>query len=305
MNPSGWWRQIERNALRAQLDLGAEDWRWSSMWRHVHGTAEEGSLLATSPIERPPDWVERVNRTDGESELESLRQSLHRVAPLWSAGVAKADRETIGPRVAYRPNGRLPRWFVSNPVRRPARKPTTRLTSQDLSCILPFWQVIVSGFGGLRPLLLGVTRQPIYPIPDLPRFSLPDLTLFYSTGPVPLFHPAQPGDHTNSPCRHPVTMRRPGGGTNPFAATGNRPGYTRRGRPGTPAGAREHPSTHMPGRSGTYWSWDRSTRTRFKCGSVRRISQPTLISDGSIAMHPPTAPAAPPPLRGPSASVPP
>ena len=37
--------------LRAQLVLRAEEWRWSSLWRHVHGTAEAGFLLATWPID--------------------------------------------------------------------------------------------------------------------------------------------------------------------------------------------------------------------------------------------------------------
>jgi hypothetical protein len=49
------WPEVERDALRAQLVLGAEEWRWSSLWSQGHGTAEERSLLATWPIERPPD----------------------------------------------------------------------------------------------------------------------------------------------------------------------------------------------------------------------------------------------------------
>jgi hypothetical protein len=37
--------------------------------------------LATWPIERPQDWIERVNRIDDESELESLRQRVHKMRP--------------------------------------------------------------------------------------------------------------------------------------------------------------------------------------------------------------------------------
>jgi putative transposase len=48
-------RYLERNAQRADLDLRADEWRWSSLWRHCHGTAEEWSLLAIWPIDVPPD----------------------------------------------------------------------------------------------------------------------------------------------------------------------------------------------------------------------------------------------------------
>jgi putative transposase len=42
-------RYVERNALRANLVLRAEEWRWSSLWWRVHGTKEEQSLLADWP----------------------------------------------------------------------------------------------------------------------------------------------------------------------------------------------------------------------------------------------------------------
>ena len=78
------------------------------------------------------------------------------------------------------------RWAVSNPVRRPARKPTTRLTSQDLSCILPFWLLYrFWPWPTLLPLLLGAKKQPNLPIPDPSRFSVPaDLSRFSVPRPV-------------------------------------------------------------------------------------------------------------------------
>jgi putative transposase len=102
-------RYVERNALRAQLVLGAEKWRWSSLWRHIHGTAEERSFLATWPTERPPDWVERVNRTDDERELESLRQSVHRGRPFSRPEWQKPIAKRLGLESAYRPSGRPPK----------------------------------------------------------------------------------------------------------------------------------------------------------------------------------------------------
>ena len=117
MRGSGWSRgMLSCNALRAQLVLGAEEWRWSSLWRHVHGT-EEGCLLATWPIGRPPDWVERVNLTDDESELESLRQSIHRERPFGRPEWQKPIAKRLGLKSDYRPSGRRPKTgpFESGP----------------------------------------------------------------------------------------------------------------------------------------------------------------------------------------------
>ncbi len=110
-------RYVERNALRAQLVLRAEEWRWSSLWRHVHGTAEAGFLLATWPIERPTDWVERINRTDDERELESLRQSVHRGRHFGRQEWQKPIAKRLGLESAYRPSGRPPKMsrFESAP----------------------------------------------------------------------------------------------------------------------------------------------------------------------------------------------
>jgi putative transposase len=99
-------RYVERNTLRAQLVLRAEQWRRSSLWRRFHGTAEERPLLATRPTERPPDWVERAHWTDDERDLEWLRQSVHRARPFslqeWQKRIAKR----LGLESAYRPSGR-------------------------------------------------------------------------------------------------------------------------------------------------------------------------------------------------------
>ena len=69
-------RYVERNALRANLVLRAEEWRWSSLWQRGHPTGEERSLLAAWPIDMPANWLERVNQTDDAQELEALRRSV-------------------------------------------------------------------------------------------------------------------------------------------------------------------------------------------------------------------------------------
>lgn len=46
-------RYVERNALWANLVERAEQWRWSSLWRRIHGDKE--SLLSKWPIDMPSD----------------------------------------------------------------------------------------------------------------------------------------------------------------------------------------------------------------------------------------------------------
>ena len=86
-------RYVERNALRANLVLRAEEWRWSSLWQRCHPTGEERSLLAAWPIDMPANWLERVNQTDDAQELEALRRSVQRGRPFgqpeWQKEIAK------------------------------------------------------------------------------------------------------------------------------------------------------------------------------------------------------------------------
>jgi putative transposase len=99
-------RYVERNALRANLVVRAEEWRWSSLWRESRGTAEERSWLAPWPIARRPTWIEWVNQAETERELEALRRSVQRGRPYgqpeWQQQVAKR----LGLESAYRPVGR-------------------------------------------------------------------------------------------------------------------------------------------------------------------------------------------------------
>jgi putative transposase len=99
-------RYVERNALRAQLVLRAEEWRWSSLWRQCRGTVAERSLLAAWPIERPANWVERVNHADNESDLESLRRSVQRGRPFGQQEWQEEIARRLGLESAFRPSGR-------------------------------------------------------------------------------------------------------------------------------------------------------------------------------------------------------
>ena len=99
-------RYVERNALRANLVLRAEEWRWSSLWQRCHPTGEERSLLAAWPIDMPANWLERVNQTDDAQELEALRRSVQRGRPFGQPEWQKEIAQRLGLESAYRPTGR-------------------------------------------------------------------------------------------------------------------------------------------------------------------------------------------------------
>jgi putative transposase len=107
-------RYVERNALRAHLVLRAEEWRWSSLWRRCRGTQPERSLLAAWPIDVPANWLERVNQSDDERELESLRLCVQRGRPFGPAEWQKEIAKRLGLESAFRPTGR-PRTAGRNP----------------------------------------------------------------------------------------------------------------------------------------------------------------------------------------------
>ena len=102
-------RYVERDALRAHLVLRAEEWRWSSLWRRCRGTQQERSLLAAWPIDVPANWLERVNPSDDEQELESLRRSMQRGRPFGPAEWQKEIAKRLGLQSAFRPTGRPPK----------------------------------------------------------------------------------------------------------------------------------------------------------------------------------------------------
>ena len=74
-------RYTERNALRANLCERAEDWKYGSLWRTVHGDANSRSLLSRWPIDRPRTWIAMVNRPQNSAEIEAIRQCLRKGTP--------------------------------------------------------------------------------------------------------------------------------------------------------------------------------------------------------------------------------
>ena len=99
-------RYVERNALRAKLVTRAEDWQWSSRWRREQPDPKFTSWLSDWPMERPKDWMARVNRAHSVSELESLRVSVQRGRPFGDDDWVRRVAKRFGMESTLRPRGR-------------------------------------------------------------------------------------------------------------------------------------------------------------------------------------------------------
>jgi putative transposase len=91
-------RYIEANPLRAKIVEAAQDWPHSSLrWWPGIGlpTPKEDRPvpLAQWPVDRPRDWLARVNEAANPTELAQLRESVNRGRPFgderWVARTAK------------------------------------------------------------------------------------------------------------------------------------------------------------------------------------------------------------------------
>src|SRR5271157_2051644 len=76
-------RYVEANPLRARLVKLAQEWRWSGLWRRANVVdCDDKLVLSDWPVERPRNWVARVNAALGEEQLEAVRESVDRGRPL-------------------------------------------------------------------------------------------------------------------------------------------------------------------------------------------------------------------------------
>jgi putative transposase len=99
-------RYVERNALRAGLVERAEDWQWSSLWRRQRGSPQERGLLSEWPLERPRDWLGRVNEAQTEKEVAALRESIQRGRPFGDSAWQHATASQLDLVSTFRPRGR-------------------------------------------------------------------------------------------------------------------------------------------------------------------------------------------------------
>ena len=99
-------RYVEANALRAGLVKRAESWRWGSLWVRMRGSAQQQAMLSPSPVALPKDWTAVVNRPTAAPELETVRHSVIRSAPLGQKRWVDRVVRSLGLEATQRPRGR-------------------------------------------------------------------------------------------------------------------------------------------------------------------------------------------------------
>ena len=107
-------RYVERNALRANLAESADQWRWSSLWRREHGTAEDRRLLGGWPLSRPRRWCEFVNEPQTEAEVNAIRHAVNKGRPYGSESWIAKTAKQLGLEPTTRRRGR-PRKVAPKP----------------------------------------------------------------------------------------------------------------------------------------------------------------------------------------------
>ena len=99
-------RYVERNALRAQLVGRAEDWQWCSLWHRIQSDSRCAAWLSEWVVERPNNWVQRINQPETTAELEALRTSVQRGRPFGGEAWIKNMVKSLGLESTFRPRGR-------------------------------------------------------------------------------------------------------------------------------------------------------------------------------------------------------
>lgn len=102
-------RYISRNPLRAGLVTRAEDWPWSSLHQRLKGIRDGRPPLADGPMALPDDWLETVNREQGEKDVRAIRHCIHRGIPFGSTSWVERIAKQMGIVLAPRRRGRPPR----------------------------------------------------------------------------------------------------------------------------------------------------------------------------------------------------
>jgi putative transposase len=99
-------RYVERNALSANLVDAAELWRWCSLFVRREGTARMQALLDEWPVDRPADWLRRVNTPQNEKEIAAIQRSIERGMPYGSTPWQSRTAARLGFPPSSRPVGR-------------------------------------------------------------------------------------------------------------------------------------------------------------------------------------------------------
>ena len=99
-------RYVERNPLRAGLVRRAENWPWSSLACRLAGDEVALRRLRPGPVALPTDWLDLVNESQTEAELEAMRRSVARGRPYGSDGWVQDVVQRLGLQSTIRRRGR-------------------------------------------------------------------------------------------------------------------------------------------------------------------------------------------------------
>lgn len=95
-------RYVERNPLRANLVRSAVDWNWSSLAQN----RTNQSLHSVSPVAKPGNWQEIVDKPHSQEEIDALRQCSAKNAPFGAECWTRRTAEVLGLSSSLRPPGR-------------------------------------------------------------------------------------------------------------------------------------------------------------------------------------------------------
>lgn len=99
-------RYVERNALKANLVRSADQWRWSSLYRWLHGTAQDKQILSSWPLPRKRQWLDHVNTPLTESEYAALQNCVRRGSPFGEDHWQESKVAELGLQSTVKPRGR-------------------------------------------------------------------------------------------------------------------------------------------------------------------------------------------------------
>jgi len=99
-------RYVERNALRAELVVRAEDWRWSSLPGRIRG---DPRLWRGEVPVRDERWLARVNEPLSAGDLRRLKLSAERGRPYGDESWTKVTAQRLGLKSTLRSRGRPPK----------------------------------------------------------------------------------------------------------------------------------------------------------------------------------------------------
>ena len=97
---------VERNPLRAKLIKSLGDWKWSSYYKRLHGTALQKKLLATNSITWPDNYEKLLASAEEKNDMEVIRNSVNRGKPYGSESWTNRVLKKFGLEITERKRGR-------------------------------------------------------------------------------------------------------------------------------------------------------------------------------------------------------